>query len=239
MVKQGKRLISYLRVSTRRQGLSGLGLDAQRELVASYAEGIGATIEREFVETESGRKSDRPELRRAIGRTRAIRGVLCIAKLDRLSRDVEFIAHLMNTDVDLVFADMPEANRLTLHVLAAVAEHEARLISERTKAALAQAKRRGVLLGSKRPGHREHWKRGCQKGARLGLPKAIKRAAENRAKRREELYADLKADVQMWRDAGASYATIARRLNERGDITTSGCEFKAMTVKRILAEILP
>lgn len=139
------RYIAYYRVSTARQGRSGLGLDAQREAIRGHLS--SSELLAEFTEIESGRRSDRPELARALAACRLHRATLIIAKLDRLARNVAFISALLDSGVEFIAADMPAANRLTVHILAAVAENEARMISERTKAALAAAKRRGTKLG--------------------------------------------------------------------------------------------
>jgi len=137
--------VTYLRVSTDRQGKSGLGLEAQRKAVADHVAGKGE-IAAEYVEIESGKKNDRPQLARALAEAKRIGAVLLIAKLDRLARNVAFIANLLEAGVEIAAADMPEANRFLLHVMAAVAEHEAQAISDRTRAALAAAKARGVAL---------------------------------------------------------------------------------------------
>lgn len=143
-----QRFVAYFRVSTDRQGRSGLGLDAQREAVSQFLTGRAATVVAEFVEVESGGKSDRPKLREALALCQREKAALLIAKLDRLARSVAFIANLMDSDTEFVAVDMPYASRFVLHVLAAVAEHERQVIGERTKAALAAAKARGVKLGA-------------------------------------------------------------------------------------------
>lgn len=145
-----RAFVAYYRVSTDKQGQSGLGLDAQRAAVELHARAVGATVVAEFQDVESGRKADRTGLAAALAVCKAKRATLLIAKLDRLARSVAFISNLMEGGVDFVAADMPSVNRLTVHVLAAVAEHEREMISQRTKAALAAAKVRGTRLGNPR-----------------------------------------------------------------------------------------
>lgn len=144
--KQDSRYVAYYRVSTDRQGKSGLGLDAQREAARRHA-GSGELVA-EYTEVESGSRSDRPELSAALDHCRRAGAVLVIAKLDRLGRNVHFIAGLMESGVEFVACDNPHASRLMLHLLAAFAEHEREQISQRTKAALQAAKARGVKLGN-------------------------------------------------------------------------------------------
>ena len=139
--------VSYLRVSTGRQGRSGLGLESQRKAVEDFLNGGSWELAKEFVEVESGKNSDRPVLADAIKACRLYGAKLVIAKLDRLSRNAHFLLGLKEAGVDFVCADMPSANRLTVGIMAMVAEEEGRMISARTKAALAAAKRRGVQLG--------------------------------------------------------------------------------------------
>ena len=146
--RAARRFVAYYRVSTDRQGRSGLGLEAQQKAVRDYLDGGAWEIVAEFVEVESGKRSDRPELARALDACRKRKGKLVIAKLDRLSRNLAFIATLMELGVEFVAVDNPHANKLTIHILAAVAEHEREAISERTRAALAAAKARGTMLGT-------------------------------------------------------------------------------------------
>ena len=141
-------IIGYVRVSTDRQGVSGLGLEAQREAIAAYARQTGARITCLYEEVESGRRVNRPQLAAALKAARKAKATLVIARLDRLARNVAFVSQIMDAGVDFVACDNPHATRLTLHILAAVAEHEAAMISARTKAALKAAKARGVALGS-------------------------------------------------------------------------------------------
>jgi DNA invertase Pin-like site-specific DNA recombinase len=138
--------VSYLRVSTARQGESGLGLEAQRQAVARHV--AGGCLLAEYLEVESGRKVDRPQLAAALAHAQATAATLVIAKLDRLARNLHFISSLMESEIDFVACDLPAADKLTIHILAAVAEHEREMISARTKAALAAAKARGVKMGN-------------------------------------------------------------------------------------------
>ena len=142
------RYIAYYRVSTAAQGRSGLGLEAQQAAVKAYLQGRDHDLAGQFIEVESGRNSERPRLGEALALARKLKATLVIAKLDRLARSVSFIANLMDAGVEFVACDMPAANRLTLHIMAAVGEAEARMISERTRAALQAAKARGVRLGN-------------------------------------------------------------------------------------------
>jgi len=139
--------IAYYRVSTERQGRSGLGLEAQQAAVRGFLNGGDWSLVAEVVEVESGKRADRPKLAEALRLCRLHGATLVIAKLDRLARNVAFVSSLMESGVEFVAVDFPQANRLTVHILAAVAEHEAKAISERTKAALQAAKARGRVLG--------------------------------------------------------------------------------------------
>ena len=134
------KFVAYYRVSTQRQGRSGLGLEAQQTAVRDYLNGGDWRLVAELTEVESGKRSDRPKLVEALKLCRLHGATLIIAKLDRLARNVAFVSNLMEAGVEFHAVDFPQANRLTIHILAAVAEHEARAISERTRAALASAK---------------------------------------------------------------------------------------------------
>ena len=223
-------IVAYFRVSTKRQGESGLGLEAQAAAVEAYAKQTGKQIVGRYLEVESGRKSDRPQLDRALAHARRSKGTLTVAKLDRLSRDVEFLAHVMNSGCEFVACDNPTANRLTLHVLAAVAEDEARRVSERTKAALAALKAKGVKLGSARPGH---WD-GNEDARLKGLAKARKVAAEVRSEMADQAYADIFTLVAEWRASGITLAGIAERLNAEGHTTRRGKPWNPVQVSRVL-----
>ena len=144
------KFVAYFRVSTDRQGKSGLGLEAQRKSVLDFLDGGRWSLVAEFTEVESGKRSDRPQLAKALDACRRQKAKLVIAKLDRLSRNLAFIATLMESGVEFVAVDNPHANKLTVHILAAVAQHEREMISERTKAALKAARARGTRLGNPR-----------------------------------------------------------------------------------------
>jgi DNA invertase Pin-like site-specific DNA recombinase len=205
--------VAYYRVSTDRQGRSGLGLEAQQKAVQDYLNGGDWTLIGAFTETESGRKDDRPELDKALALCRKRKAKLVIAKLDRLSRSLAFIARLMEASVEFVAVDNPYANKLTIHILAAVAQHEREMIAERTRAALQAAKARGTRLGRYGADH---------------LAPALRAQAVERAKGLAPVVAEIQA-------AGASsLRAIAAELNARGIVTAQGKAWSAMQVKRVL-----
>jgi len=215
--------ISYLRVSTGRQGRSGLGLEAQRAAVESFLNGGNWKLVKEFVEVESGKNDDRPILAQALKACRLYGAKLVIAKLDRLSRDAHFLLGLEKAGTDFVAADMPNANRLTVGIMAMVAQEERRMISERTKAALAAAKKRGVKLGGYRAGA-EMTAKIRKAGNEANAQKAAQRAAD---------IAPIIADLQA---AGAtSLQAIAGGLNDRSIPTARGGSWSATQVMRVLA----
>ena len=137
--------IAYLRQSTQKQEISGLGIEAQREIIRNYLKNKKTVAE--YIETESGRKSDRPKLAEALELCRKTNSILIVAKLDRLSRNVAFTSKLLESDVEIIFCDFPEANKLVLHIISSIAEYEANLISQRTKQSLKAKKARGMKLG--------------------------------------------------------------------------------------------
>src|SRR5215510_9585589 len=197
------KFVSYLRVSTARQGRSGLGIEAQRQAVEDFLNGGKWKLVKEFVEVESGKKADRPELAKAFQLCRLIGAKLVIAKLDRLSRDAHFLLGLEKAGVDFVAADMPHANRLTVGIMAMVADEERRMISKRTKDALAAAKRRGVKLGGNRgvvP----------SKKTRALAVEALQARADAKAADLAPIIADLQAAGK------TSLRAIAEGLNEAG-----------------------
>jgi DNA invertase Pin-like site-specific DNA recombinase len=227
---EGRVYVGYCRVSTDRQGRSGLGLEAQRAAIEAFLKPGDRLIEPIFVEVESGRKTARPELQGALRRCRETGATLLVAKLDRLSRNVPFLRSLVDGDVDVAFADMPSLNgaigRFMLTQMAAVAELEAGLISERTKAALAAAKVRGVKLGGDR-GYRPPSPPDPAKGSQA--------AAEARKTRAAKLRVRLRPAVEaLWRP-GMSLRETAKRLNEQGIPGPSGRAWNHWAVKAVLA----
>lgn len=206
--------IAYYRVSTDKQGRSGLGLDAQRQAVATFVAHRGEIVS-EFTEVESTR-NQRPQLQEALELCRKKKATLLIARLDRLARNVAFISNLMDSRVDFLAVDMPEANRLTLHILAAVAEHEREMISQRTKAALKMAKQRGTRLGNPNP----------VPASQEGLKALhIKTSA---------YHAGVKPLIRELRQQGLTLAAIATELTCRQIPTARGGLWYPTTIKNIL-----
>jgi len=211
-------------VSTQRQGRSGLGLEAQRKAVTDYLNGGSWELVQEVIEVESGKNKDRPKLAEALRLCRVYNATLLVAKLDRLARNVAFISALMESKVRFVAADLPEANELTVHIMAAMAEYEAKAISARTKAALAAAKRKGTRLGGLR------WN--LASVSRQGRALALKVRQEKAGKRA----ADLLPVVEAIRSEGAaSLRQIASVLNERGITTSRGGQWSAVQIQRLFS----
>jgi DNA invertase Pin-like site-specific DNA recombinase len=225
------KFISYLRVSTDKQGRSGLGLEAQRAAVESYLDGGRWKLVAEYVEAESGKRSDRPKLAKALAHAKAI-GATIVFAIDRLTRNVDLLRSLVASDVDLVFCDLPHVppgamGRFLLTQMASVAELEAGLISERTKAALAAAKARGVKLGNPN-GARAL--RGKQVGNKQAVA-AVKANAEHRA-------VNLRAIVDDLRSQGfTSVRGIASQLNDRGVLTPRGGSWHPTSAARLLSRL--
>ncbi len=216
------RFVSYLRVSTAKQGHSGLGLEAQRAAVTSYLNGGDWTLVREVVEVESGKRNDRPALAQALRLCRQQKATLVLAKLDRLARNVAFISTLMESGVEFVAVDMPSATKFTIHIMAAVAEQEAEAISKRTIAALAAAKARGTLLG----------------GRRVPLEQQVEIVVAARAERSarvQKASEELIPVIRAIQNAGAtSLRAAAAELNKRGIDAPRGGQWSAVQVQRVL-----
>lgn len=221
-----QRAVSYIRVSTQRQGASGLGLDGQRTAIEQFCHENQYELTDEFREIESGRKSDRPVLLKALARTKALKAILVIGKLDRLARNVAFIANLMEAGVEFRACDVPTANRLTLHILSAVAEEEARAISARTKAALAAAKARGRLLGAANPRCRSLTQAQRKKGAVASGKRAAALAREANA--------EASMVARGLSREGTSLRAIAAELDDRGITSRTGKPWTHVQVRRLL-----
>jgi len=207
--------IVYLRVSTDRQHASGLGLEAQREAVERYAAAQAVPIRNLYVEAESGKLYDRPQLTAALAECRKHRATLLVAKLDRLARNVAFVSALMETGVEFVAVDAPYANKLMLHILSAFAQHEREQISERTKAALAAAKARGVKLGA-------HG---------IELARLNRRAAMEFAK-------STQAAIEEAQEQGhLTFRAIACYLTDRGIETATAARWHPTTVRRNMVRL--
>lgn len=218
----GTKVVSYLRVSTAKQGHSGLGLEAQREAVRRFV-GSERRVVSEFVEVESGKHSARPQLAKALAACRAHRATLVVAKLDRLSRNAAFLLNLRDADVPFIAADQPHANRMTVGLLAVVAESEAESISERTKAALAAAKARGVKLGNPQNLTLAGRRKGSARGVLAKQAKAARRAA------------DLAPVIE--RLGPMSRSRLAEALNTEGVPAPRGGTWTTTTVCRLLARL--
>ncbi|MEQ9487436.1 MAG: recombinase family protein [Alphaproteobacteria bacterium] len=217
------KYVAYYRVSTDRQGRSGLGLEAQQAAVSDYVNGKDWEIVDAFTEVERGGNNARPKLDAALRSCRLYGATLVVAKLDRLSRDAAFLLTLQNSKTRFVAADLPEANEMTVGIMAVVAQQERRMISERTKAALRAAKARGKTLGS--PGNLSE--AAAVKGRALGTTKAQQNARER--------WADLRPIIDDIRSRGASsLRAIANELNERGIPSARGGRWHPQQVKRVL-----
>ena len=211
-ITRSSSYVSYLRVSTQRQGQSGLGIDAQRAAVDGYLKSIGGTLLEEHIEVESGSKNCRPILVQSISQAKRLGATLVIAKLDRLARNVAFVSALMEAGVEFVAVDFPAANKLLIHIMAAVAEHERMLISQRTKAALAVAKSRGVRLGANGQRLAEQHRAAALEFA-VTLREPIRKAVE---------------------DGLSTLQSIADRLNRDGLLTREGASWSPTGVRRIV-----
>jgi DNA invertase Pin-like site-specific DNA recombinase len=214
------KFVSYIRVSTARQGVSGLGLEAQQDAVRRFLSGGAWDLVGEYQEVETGKGPDalakRPQLNAALEACRKQGATLIIAKLDRLARNVHFVSGLMESKVKFIACDMPEANELTIHIMAAFAEHEAKRISQRTKEALAVAKTRGVVLGKAGPSNlRPNIEQRC-------------RAAEAFADRLRPLFEGMKA-------RGLSQRAMVKELNEIGVPAPKGGKWRLAQAQRVLA----
>lgn len=227
VVSKPMKIVSYLRVSTAKQGSSGLGLEAQREAIKIYADRMQAKVSKEFVEIESGKSNERPQLVAALHLAKVTGSVLVIAKLDRLSRNAAFLLTLRDAGVRFIAADMPDANELTVGIMALVAEQERQAISKRTKEALQAAKKRGQVLGN--PNGAEALRRAA-KGNDAAV-QTIKSKADSHAM-------DLRPVIDALADENiTSLGGIAAALNDRGMQTPRGGHWYKTSVSNLLSRL--
>ena len=217
------KYVSYLRVSTQKQGYSGLGIEAQKEIIQSYLRNTAPIAE--YIEVESGRKTDkeRPQLRSALEHCRREGATLIVAKLDRLARNVSFLSSLLENDVEIVFCDFPQANKMVLHILAAISQYEAELIATRTKQALAAKKAKGCTLGNP-----EHL---------IGkLDEAVAKSVETNKRKAEENPNNKRAAamLKVLAKEGRTLQEMADYLNEQGFTTSKGYRFSRSSVYVLL-----
>lgn len=215
--------VAYLRVSTQKQGFSGLGLEAQKEIIQNFLYDKNPIAE--FLEVESGRKTDkgRPKLKEALEVCRKTGAKLIVAKLDRLARNVAFLSQLLESDVDIVFCDFPAANKMVLHILAAISQYEAELVATRTKQALAAKKARGAVLGN--PDHLLD-----------NLDSAIAKSVETNKRKAEENPNNKRAAamLKVLAKEGRTLQEMADYLNEQGFTTSKGYKFTRSAVLVLL-----
>jgi len=212
-----RRFVAYFRVSTARQGQSGLGLEAQRSSVMAFLDKNADLVE-EFVEIESGKKADRPKLLAALASCKQHGATLIIAKLDRLARNVAFVSSLMEAGIEFIAVDNPHASKLTIHILCAVAEHEREMISQRTKAALAVAKARGVKRGNPN-----------------GNPRQMTEARQVMRQKSADRATMIRPIISEIQQAGLqSYREIAKALNARGIMTARGGRWHPASVRNVM-----
>lgn len=213
--------VAYLRQSTIKQEKSGLGIEAQRDIINSFVK--GGMVLAEFVETESGRRIDRPKLQEALALCRKTNSILIVAKLDRLSRNVAFTSKLLESDVEIAFCDFPQANRLILHIISSIAEYEANLISQRTRQSLKAKKERGIKLGKSENLLSKH-------------SEAIEHSNQTNRTKAQNNVNNMRA-VALLRSMlkeGLTISQMTNRLNEQGFVTSKGCRFQIVQVQRLI-----
>ena len=225
MTPRARHFVTYHRVSTQRQGKSGLGLDAQRAAVRSYLDSNNGLELASFTEVESGKVNERPQLAAALRRCRQTRATLLVAKLDRLSRNAAFLLSLRDAGVRFVAADMPDMNETVVGVMAVIAQHERQAISDRTKAALAAAKRRGVKLGN------PDLKAGTKATAARSPHRPLQLVATSRAEELRDVVTEARAQ------GCVSLRQLAEHLNGLGVQTPRGGSWAAASVSRLLVQL--
>ena len=213
------RYIAYYRVSTQKQGQSGLGLIAQQTAVRNYLKGIEPLHEFTDVESGTSKGNQRESLRQAINKAKSIDAILLIAKLDRLARNVRFITTLMESKVEFIAVDMPTANKFTIHIFAALAEQEAEMISQRTKLALQELKKKGIKLGKPENLNNDAIKKGLKQRRENALSNVNNRKATSL--------------IVSMRNEGKTFYAIAEELNKVGFQTSRGCDFQVTQVMRL------
>jgi len=215
------KYVVYYRVSTKKQGQSGLGLEAQRTIVENYIK--NNVVVNEFTEIETGKSANRPQLNKALDCCKTNNATLVVAKIDRLSRNLHFVTSLQNAGIDFIACDMPSANRLTIHIISAIAENEAQLISQRTKAALAEKRKQGIKLGN--PQNNGLTSNSIAKGMKIRCENAL---CNEHNKQAGTLILSL-------RNNGAKWIEIVNQLNANGFKTRRECAFDITAVKRLYA----
>lgn len=220
-MKNENQYVAYLRVSTQKQGYSGLGLDAQRGIIQKYL--CGKTPIAEYIEIESGRKKERSKLKEALTLCRKDGATLIVARQDRLARSVSFLSNLLESDVDIVFCDFPQANKMMLHILSAISQYEAELIATRTKSALQAKKARGFRLGNLEHLMEKH-EQAVQNSIRTCKEKADNNPNNKRAIAILRTLAKEEHTLQEMTDI----------LNKEGFVTSQGCSFSKSTVYKLI-----
>ena len=215
------KYVAYLRVSTQKQGYSGLGLEAQREIIHNYLHDKIPISE--YVEVESGRKSDRPKLKEALSQCRKEGAILIVAKLDRLARSVSFLSSLLESDVEIVFCDFPQANKMVLHIISAISQYEAELTAARTKAALQAKKARGFRLGNP-----EHLLDKHEEAIQNSI-KTCKAKADSNPNNKRAI-----ALLRILVKEEHTYQEMAEILNREGFVYSHGCSFTKSTVYKLI-----
>lgn len=232
-----KKYVSYVRVSTQKQGDSGLGLEAQTQAVLQHVSQNNGKVLASYIEVESGKNNSRPELAKALLHAKRSKAILIVAKLDRLARKASFLLKLIESGADVIFADMPNipegpTGKLIITHMASIAEWEAGIISQRTKAAMAVLKARGVKLGSHRPGHwdgKEHLRL-------AGLKLANKQSIVKRQEISAQRHAELCPEIIAMRNEGLTLQAISDRLNAEEKWTPTGKKWYPVRIHQLLAK---